>query len=485
MDDLVLAPAWRQCAALREGRISARALLELYLDRVERFNPGLNAIIVFDRDGARVLADRADEALASGRVLGPLHGLPMTVKESFDFAGLPTTWGVPALADNIAGKHADAVARLLDAGAVIFGKTNVPVLLADWQTFNDIYGTTNNPWDLSRVPGGSSGGAAAALAAGMTGLELGSDIGASIRDPAHYCGVYGHKPTFGIVPIRGQAPPGIVSPPDISVAGPLARSARDLALALGVLAGPNVFDAPGWRLDLPAAKQTSLADFRVAVMLEDERCAVDDELVACLQKAVDAAGRAGAHIAEGARPEIDLGRSHALFIQLVRGVTTARVPPEQAAAFRKAAAALDPDDQSYKARLTRSAVQEHRDWIAAHEARTKMRYKWAAFFEDYDVLLCPTAASAAFVHDHEGAREDRTILVNGCQESTMDQLFWAGLSGVVYLPSTVAPAGLTASGLPGGIQIIGPHLGDLTTIRFAELLAAEIGGFEIPPGYAC
>ncbi|MHA1567610.1 MAG: amidase, partial [Alphaproteobacteria bacterium] len=425
VDDLVLAPAWQQCVALRDGRISARALLELYLDRVERFNPALNAIIVFDREGAMACADAADKALAGGRVLGPLHGLPMTVKESFDFKGLPTTWGLPAMADNIASQHASAVQRLIDAGAVIFGKTNVPVLLADWQTFNDVYGTTNNPWDPSRVPGGSSGGAAVALAAGMTGLELGSDIGASIRDPAHYCGVYGHKPTFGIVPIRGQALPGIVSASDISVAGPLARSAQDLALALDVLAAPNEFDAAGWRLDLPPGKQESLADFKVAVMLDDEHCALDGELVDCLQKAVGAAGRAGARISDGARPDIDLAQSHAIYIQLVRGVTTARVPAEQAAAFRSAAALLDPDDDSYKARLTRAAVQEHRDWMAAHEARTKLRHKWAAFFDEYDVLLCPTAASAAFVHNHEGDRENRTILVNGRQESTMDQLFWA------------------------------------------------------------
>ncbi len=483
MDDLVLAPAWQQCAALREKRITARALLELYLDRVARFNPALNAIIALDAEGALARADAADEAKARGEFWGPLHGLPMTVKESFDFVGLPTTWGKPELAQNIPNRNAAAVQRLLDAGAVIFGKTNVPLLLGDWQSFNEVYGTTNNPWDLSRVPGGSSGGSAAALATGMTGLEIGSDIGASVRNPAHYCGVYGHKPTYGIVPIRGQAVPGIVAPADISVAGPLARSAQDLALALGVLAGPIDFDAAGWRLDLPPAPQRSLADFRVAVMVDDTHCALDDELVSCLQRAVVAAGRAGARVSDGARPDLDLARSHALYIQLLRGVTTARVPPEQAAEFRKAAAALEPDDHSYRATVTRAAVQEHRNWLAAHEERTKMRYKWAAFFDDYDVLLCPTAASAAFVHDQEGDRIDRTILVNGRHENTNDQLFWAGLSGVVYLPSTVAPVGLTTSGLPVGIQIVGRHLGDLTTIRFAELLAAEIGGFEVPPGY--
>jgi len=483
VDDLVLAPAWQQCAALREKRITARALLELYLDRVARFNPALNAIIALDAEGALARADAADEALAAGKTWGPLHGLPMTVKESFDFIGLPTTWGKPELAQNIPNRNAAAVQRLLDAGAIIFGKTNVPLLLGDWQSFNEIYGTTNNPWDLSRVPGGSSGGSAAALATGMTGLEIGSDIGASVRNPAHYCGVYGHKPTYGIVPVRGQAMPGIVAAADISVVGPLARSAEDLALALAVLAGPGDFDANGWHLELPKPRQQRLADFRVAVMLDGTHCALDDELVISLQHAVNAVGRAGAPISDGARPDIDLARSHALFIQLLRGVTTARVSPEQAAEFRNAAANLAPDDDSYRAMVMRAAVQEHRDWLAAHEERTRMRYKWAAFFDDYDVLLCPTAASAAFVHDQEGDRIDRTILVNGRQEDTNDQSFWAGLSGVVYLPSTVAPVGLTASGLPVGIQIVGRHLGDLTTIRFAELLAAEIGGFQVPPGY--
>jgi amidase len=193
----------------------------------------------------------------------------MTVKESFDVIGLPTTWGLTELKENIPTANALAVDRLLAAGAVIFGKTNAPVLLADSQSYNPVYGTTNNPWDTSRTPGGSSGGAAAALAAGLTGLELGSDIGGSIRNPAHYCGVFGHKPTYGIAPPRGQALYGNVATSDISVIGPLARSAEDLTLALDIVAGPDPVEAAVWRLDLAAPRGKALTDYRIAVMLDD------------------------------------------------------------------------------------------------------------------------------------------------------------------------------------------------------------------------
>src|SRR3990172_5132955 len=227
----------RQLASdLRRRKIGALELLELYLARVERYNPRLNAIIATDLDAARKRARAADRALARGEVWGPLHGVPMTIKESFDVVGMPTTWGLPELKDNYPPRNALAV----------------DLFLADWQSYNAIYGTTNNPWDLARVPGGSSGGSAAALAAGLTGLEAGSDIGASIRNPPHYCGVFGHKPTYGSAPPRGQALPGRVAAGDISVIGPLARSADDLALALGVMAGAGAIDGAGWRGAPPA-----------------------------------------------------------------------------------------------------------------------------------------------------------------------------------------------------------------------------------------
>ena len=483
MTNLAFQSAIQLVRKLRGGRIGCRALLEHYLERVERHNPTLNAIIAFDREGARKRADAADQALARGESWGPLHGLPMTIKESYDVIGMPTTWGKPDLAGNIAKTNAVVVDRLIGAGAIIFGKTNVPLLLGDWQTFNDIYGTTNNPWDVSRGPGGSSGGSAAALAAGLTGLEAGSDIGASIRNPAHFCGVYGLKPTYGIVPPRGQALPGVLAANDLSVVGPLARSAGDLRLALSVIAGPDVLDAPGWSLRLPRPKQKSLADYRVAVMLEDPNCDVDSELADCLQATVDGLAKAGARIDDKARPAIDMTRSHELYIQLLRAVTTARQPIEAFNEAKALAATVAPDDKSYAAEVARAATQYFRDWVPANEERTHLRWRWAEFFEDFDVLLCPAAARAAFPHNHGGTRGDRTIQVNGKEVLEVSELFWAGISSVVYLPSTVAPIGLTASRLPVGIQIIGPHLGDLGTIHFAKLMAKALGGFAPPPGY--
>ena len=269
----------KQLASLiRKKKIGCLELLDLYLKRVERYNPKINAIIFKDVEGARKRAKQADRALAKKEVWGPLHGVPMTIKESYDAVGMPTTWGVPQYKDNYPPKNALAVDRFLKAGVVLFGKTNVPLYLADWQSFNEIYGTTNNPWDVTRVPGGSSGGSAAALAAGLTGIESGSDIGASIRNPAHYCGVYGHKPTYGICSPRGQALPGVVATSDISCVGPMARSAEDLAIALGVMSGPDSIDGIGWQLRLPRPGKKELWEYKVSVVYTDPEAEVDEEV---------------------------------------------------------------------------------------------------------------------------------------------------------------------------------------------------------------
>ncbi|MCW5626392.1 MAG: amidase, partial [Burkholderiales bacterium] len=264
--DTPFLPAHSLANLIRTRRIGCVELLDLYLDRVARHNPTINAVVVLDAERARERAKAADDAMGRGETWGPLHGVPMTVKESFDAVGLPTTWGKPELKDHRAQTDSVAVRRFREAGAVVFGKTNVPTMLADWQTFNPIYGTTRNPWDLERTPGGSSGGSAAALAAGITGLEAGSDIGASIRNPAHYCGVYGHKPTWGICSPQGQALPGVVGLQDITVVGPLARSARDLEIALNVMAGPDAIDGAGWALRLPKPAKKALHEFKVAVL---------------------------------------------------------------------------------------------------------------------------------------------------------------------------------------------------------------------------
>ncbi|MDP6391175.1 MAG: amidase family protein, partial [Alphaproteobacteria bacterium] len=308
-------------------------------------------------------------------------------------------------------------------------------------------------------------------------------IGASIRNPAHYCGVYGHKPTYGIVPVRGLATPGVLAPGDISVVGPMARSAEDLALELGIVAGPDEMDAPGWRLALPKPRRKSLKGYRIAVMLSDPVCPVDSAYSDRIQAVAEAAAKAGAEVDFKARPKIDMQRSHDIYIQLLRGVTSARLPVEEFENNLAKAAALDDDDTTYPDQQVRAAVQYHRDWVGANEERMHMRWAWHEFFREWDVLLCPTASTDAMAHDQEGERWERFINVNGEPQSQVDQLFWAGMSGVVYLPSTIAPAGLTPAGLPTGVQIVGPHLGDLQTIDFARLLADEIGGFQAPPGY--
>ena len=484
MTDPCLLPATVLTAKLRERAIGARELLEAHIARYQRFNPAVNAVIWADLEGARARADQADAALARGEVWGPLHGLPMTIKESFDIEGAPTTWGIGEMRGNLGKSNAVATQRLLDAGAVIYGKTNVPLLLADWQSFNVIYGTTNNPWDLTRTPGGSSGGSSAALATGMAALELGSDIGASIRNPAHYCGVFGHKPTHNIVPTRGQSVSGTVSIPDISVAGPLARSAEDLALGLSVMAGPDELEAPGLRLDLPPPRHRRLQDFKVAVLVEDPNSRVDREYQAKITQLGENLRHLGATVSFTAKPAFDTVMAFRLYVELLRSFTFWRASPAEVERWKAYEKTLAADDWSYKAMVARSASLSYRDWLTANEQRHRLRWLWHDFFKQWDLLLCPAAAGPAFPHDQQGERVDRVIEVNGQPENTCHQLFWAGYSGMVFLPSTIAPLPLHSSGLPLGVQIIGPHLGDRSTIEFARLLEREFGGFVPPPGYA-
>ncbi len=468
---------------LRARKVTASGLLEQCLDQYAKHNDALNAVIVTDIDRAKKAAAASDRRLKRGKPIGPFDGVPMTAKESFDWTGTPSTWGVPRFRDNIASADAIAITRLTDAGAVIYGKTNVPLMLADWQSFNDIYGTTSNPWDISRVPGGSSGGSAAALATGMSALEVGSDIGASIRNPAHYCGVYGHKPTFGIVPYRGHLLPGIVQPGDISVAGPLARSATDLAAMLKLLAGADGIEARGYMLTLPAAKQKSLKDFRVAVMVTDEQSEVDLPVQDLIGKLTNFLGKRVKKLSTTARPNFTTKEAMDNYIALLRSATSRRQTDEDFALNSAKVAASDPLDDSYLTKMLRAYVLPHRDWLRHSERRHQMRLLWDQFFGDWDVMLCPAAASAAFPHDQQGERHERTIPVNGKSVPTTDQLFWAGYSGGFYLPSTVAPMGLTAQGLPAGIQIIARQYGDYTSIRFAQLLEKEFASFVPPPGY--
>ena len=437
-------------------------------------------------DQAREAARAADEALAKGESLGPLHGLPISIKEAYDLEGTPTTWGVPLFKDNIAGNDSETASRLKAAGAHYLGKTNVPLNLADFQSFNDIYGTTNNPWNLERTPGGSSGGSSAALAAGLTALESGSDIGGSIRNPAHFCGVYGHKPTWGVVSGRGHSLPGMVAPPDIAVVGPLARSAEDLALAMDITAGADAFNA-GWKLDLPRPLKTSLSDFRVALWPSDDLLPASSEMAERVGSVGETLAKLGATVSDSARPpfaKFGLSIEDVLdtYESLLWGVMSAGNPDEVHEGIKAQAAGLPEGDKSVRAHFVRCSAQDHRSWAQHNNRRHMIRLAWAEFFEDWDVLLCPQTPTAAFKQD-QGPYFERTLSFDDRTIEYLSQINWAGLITVAHLPSTVFPTGPSAEGLPIGLQAVGKEFDDYVTIDFARLMAEEIGGFVAPEGF--
>ena len=470
-------------AAVRKKKIGCLELLDLYLKRVEAHNPELNAIVATDVEGARKRAKAADRAVKAGKKLGPLHGVPMTIKESYDVAGFPTTWGHAALKDTIIKRNALVAQRMIDAGVTLFGKTNVPLNLADWQSYNEVYGSTNNPWDLSRTPGGSSGGSGAALAAGLTGIEAGSDIGGSIRNPASYNGVWGHKPTWGVVSGRGHALNGRVAPVDITVCGPLARGAADLEIAMDAMSGPDDIDARGWTLSLPRSKKRTLRDFKVAVLLSDRNAEVDNSVQSSIQKLADFLGKRKVKVSDRARPAIDTAELNDIYVRMLRATTSGRQTDEEYRDALRDAAALPDEDMSYFAQMQRGNALSHRTWTQLNEKRHRMRLAWDDFFKDYDVMICPVAQTAAFPHDQQGIRHKRTIVVNNKKVPVVDQIFWAGYAGLALLPATAAPVGETSEGLPIGVQIIGPQYGDYSTIAFAKLLEKEYRSFQPPPAY--
>lgn len=481
MTELHYKSATELVALLDAREIGARELLDHFAARIDAHNPAINAIVWQDMDRARKEADASDARRAKGETMGPLDGLPVTVKESYNLTGSPTTWGVPEHRDNIASSDSTTVARYRAAGAVVFGKTNVPLMLSDWQSFNAIYGTCNNPWDLSRTPGGSSGGSAAALAAGLTGLEAGSDIGASIRNPAHYCGVAGHKPTYGIVSARGQSLPGNHSASDISVVGPMARSAADLELALGVTSGADGAMARGWTLTLPGPRKERLADYRIGVMVSNEEAEVDRAYQERITELADWLKSEGATVDMHVVP-VPAAEAMEIYTLLLRAATSKRMSDAQIAAARTERESLPDSAIPYHRRMLDGQLMSHRDWLQLDDRRHALIGQWEAWFEDYDLFLCPAASSAAFPHDQEGERHYRTIPVNGKAQPSVDQLFWAGYSCVFYMPGTVVPIGLT-NGLPVGIQIVGRQFDDLTCLHLARLIEDGYYRFTPPPGY--
>jgi amidase len=468
---LAFAPATEQLRLLESGKIGAAELLELCLDRIERLNPAYNIVVAFDRDRARATARGIDAQRASGDPLGPLAGLPTTVKESFEVTGMPATCGLEHLRDHYPEKDADAVATLREAGANIFGKSNLPAGASDWQSFNPVYGLTRNPWNPDRTVGGSSGGSAASVAAGFTSFELGSDIGGSIRIPAHFCGVFGHKPTYGLIPLRGHIPPppGRLTRPELGVAGPLARSAADLALLLDVLAGP-----------LPAPRHDRLEDFRVGVWMGDGAYRVDGAYRLALEAYLADLRSAGARIEEVALP-VDPHHSYETYLQVLFAIVGAPAPHE-ADAFE---ALADQDETGIAAKLARYMRTTLGEWFELAEQRAHLMRDWAGYFRRYDLLVCPAVPVVAFPHMAEGSgvHSDqlfRRVTIDGEPAPYLD-FTWQGLALIANLPATVMPTGKFVEGLPTGLQIIGPHREDRTAIRFAELAERAAGAFVAPP----
>jgi amidase len=474
----------RELAGLLAARkVSALELFELAVARIERADARINAVVVRDFERARDAARAADAALARGE-RHPLLGVPMTVKEAYNVAGLPTTWGFTT-AKTFPPEDALAVARVKAAGAVILGKTNVPVFLADWQTYNDVYGTTNNPWDVSRTPGGSSGGSAAALAAGFVSLELGSDIGGSLRTPAHFCGVFAHKPSLGLVPSRGHTPPNVPALPfesDLAVVGPMARSAADLMLALDIIAGPDPRTTGiGFRLQLPPPRHEDLASFRVLVIDTHPLIPTAANVRAALEAVAARLTVRNAKIAYGSALLPDLGEAARIYTRLLSSIFGAYMPQDQYLRVAEAAKALPGSDQTLAAWRTRGTALSHRDWIMADGARARLRQQWRELFREWDVVLCPPMPTVAFPHDHTPEQKERRIEIDGKSYPYLDQIVWPGVATAPGLPATAVPIGLSNEHLPIGMQIVGPYLEDRTTLRFAELIEQECGGFVVAP----
>ena len=478
--DLDFASALTAAAAIKAKKVSSVELTRHMFDRIDKYNPKLNAFAYQMREQALAQAGRADQALSRGDRLGPFHGVPICIKESFGVKGEPDTWGIPALKSSRAPANSAVVERLLDAGAVLLGGTNVPLNLNDWQSYNEIYGTTNNPWDVTRTPGGSSGGSAAALAAGLAYLSAGSDIGGSLRVPAHFCGVYSHKSTLDLVSMRGHIPGGGAGLPGFStglaVGGPMARSAADLMAALGILGGPDGYDRKAWSWTLPPPRRRVLKEFRIGYLLDSPLAPPTSEVRPVLERVITALERAGAHPKPGWPTGYDLNAAFENYMFLLGAFSFAQEGKQQQKAERKQ---HEQNPSPYGA----GALSSYAQWQQRRFAQLASRALWQRTFEQIDVFLMPAGFTTAMHHDHVGDFTTRSIDTPDGKRPYMQLMPWMVTATLTGCPATIAPAGLTAGGLPVGIQILGPFWEDATPIEFASLLEQEFGGFKAPPGF--
>lgn len=477
------APAHALLAALRDGQISAAALVEFHLERIARYNPQLNAIVIPNYEQARRRAAEADAARRRGESFGPLHGLPLTIKDSIEVAGLRTTAGIATRAEVVSVEHAPLAKRLFDAGGILLGKTNVPPYAGDWQADNPLFGRTNNPWDLNRTSGGSTGGGAVAVAAGLTPLAFGSDVAGSIRVPAAFCGIYGHRPSETAVPHAGHVPgPSLPNPALVmAVQGPLARYATDLELALEVIAGPPVGEEVAWRLTFPPVRHTSLSSFRVAILPRVAWLPVDAEIMAALENLEKRLDRMGTMVAEAQPEGFDLWKHQEVYASLLHAVIFSEFPDDRRTQMvQRLHHSADPFAPAQILGLTATAAQ----FISLYEQRERYRAAFRDFFRTWDVLLTPATITPAFPHiDREATFSSRTLQINGESVPYSRLQVYPGLASLSGQPATAFPWGRTRNGLPIGLQAIGPYLEDRTPITFAALLERAFGGFVPPPGY--
>ena len=470
------ATAREMLADLKAKRVSARELLDAHVDRNDEIEARINAVIATDIPRARKDAAAIDEARAKGATLGPLAGIPMTIKDCFDIAGLPAMSGNPALKDR-AKTCADAavVAAARQAGAVIWGKTNVPFMLSDIQSYNAVNGTTNNPYDVSKVPGGSSGGAAAALATGVTPLELGSDIGGSLRHPANFCGVTSLKPTWGVLSQRGHVPPLIENYDnrDLNVVGPMARNSDDLKLLWSVLRGT------------PEQARRDVKGARVAIWDEEASWPLAREVRDGVARAADALKKAGAHV-EPAKPAIDGAALMDILTALLTPIVALDMPEALIAAFegmrendRKLAASGGEGAAPALFRLRASAP--FREIVAAQIKREAAKLVLADFFKRYDTILMPIDMVTAFPHQQEPSFPERLLEVDGVTVPYPFIINWISLATALHAPSLAVQAGQTAKGMPVGVQLVGPWNGEDRLFDFAAAVEEGTGGFKPPP----
>lgn len=491
MPDIHYQSAAELLESLNNGAITSVALTEALLARISSHNPKINALITLAGDDALKQAAEADAKRQRGEPLGPLHGLPMSLKDTWEVAGLHCIAGAPVLRDYVPEHNADLVQRLMDAGAIILGKTNVPLYAMDIQSYNRVFGTTNNPYNLEHTPGGSSGGAAAALAAGLIPLDVGSDLAGSVRTPAHFCGVFGHKATQNLISMRGHipGPPGTLTPPDLVVPGPMARTSTDLEMLLNVIAGPRPLEDRSWSLNMEPARINDLSDARVGLWLSDPLCPVDNHLTEAYKALGQKLEKAGSLVAEAKHDLLDMNHILPAYFNLLGSLVSGSMKPKQrrqmaiVARFESWIRRFLPMT-AHMGEYGRGVNQTVYQWASWTETRLKMRARIDELFGDFDVLLTPITPTTAPRHNQKGETFTRRITVNGKERPYTDQFCWIAFATLLGLPATSVPIGRTAEGLPFNVQVIGAPGADLTTLKFAQLLETEgLAGFSPPPGY--